>query len=139
MKKELIANYIKEYQETGAGVVWGLNLALRHCGINYFKKTGIKNVDFPSIIITNKNLKSIKVIYECYNEVIFEMRGLVYDSENNEVLFANKKMVFRFFLSDDLYDGYRTCFLGFNSKKNEFKVNSSYPSPRLTLGRESER
>lgn len=119
MKKEIIANYIKEYQETGAGVVWGLNLALRNCGINAFKKAGIKKVDFPSITITNKNVESIIVNYECFNEVIFEMSGLIYDSENGEVLFANRKMVFRFLLSDDLYDGYRTCFLGFKSKKTK--------------------
>lgn len=119
MKEELIASYIKESQEKGAGVVWGLNLALRHCSIDYFKKTGVKKVDFPSITITNKNLERIKIIYECYNEVIFEMSGLINDSENDEVLFANKKMVFRFLLSDDLYGGYRTCFLGFNSKKTK--------------------
>lgn len=113
MGKEFIANYIKKYQESGAEDVWGLNLALRNRGCNVFDNAGLKEIDFPSLKITEKDLESIRIVERSFDIVFFEISGLIYNSENDEILCAKKEMVFRININERMNEDDRTYFLWF--------------------------
>lgn len=108
-----------QIQESGAGVVWGLNLALRNRRNKIFKIAGLKEIDFPSLRITKEDLEGIRIICQNSLFVDFEIDGVIYDSEDFGNLSVKKKMMFRFSLNDCLNDDERPIFFGFKDNKGE--------------------
>lgn len=89
------------------GALWGLNLALRNRRDNVFKRAGLKEIDFTSILITEEAIENLKEINQTSNFIDFEIDGQIYDSEFDKNLGVNKRIVFRFDLHGCVYDGNR--------------------------------
>ncbi|WP_194776358.1 hypothetical protein [Pararhodonellum marinum] len=113
LEEKFIINYIKNYEESSAGEIWGFNLALRNRGCDVFEKAGLKEIRSPSVRFNEDNLKSIKIESRIIDWITFEVEGRIYDSENDETLCNDKKMIFMMNVNERKNDEDRTYFIDF--------------------------
>jgi hypothetical protein len=112
MRTNIIKNYLKNQFDNGE--IWGLDLAIREFDKEVFEIAGLMGIDIPSLVILEKDIEKIKIKDRFFDWLIFEIKGRLHDSDNDEISFSDERMLFLMNINKAVDDHDRIYFLGLN-------------------------